>query len=315
MTNSDDTVRPLLGGGRSYFASMPYREKAELMRKATDWLSTLGIRYDSTRIDKYLRDLKRLNQARENDTVQELIDNEEFPSLVNSLFESSDVISIYQSLQSFSVGPLGQRLRDFVRGAEFANVESGDSIANRGRDVGFELYMASLFSRAGYELDFGTQADIVATDSDCTLIIECKRPRFDHSVRSNSKEAAKQIAMRLKSYDSGKKVFGIICLSGERVINPMNQLVTATDQVGINQFLEAKWLAFAESHEQDWRQPADPRLLGIMMLLRAPGSLADAKMMATCRFLGASSFQLPGKPGYHILDTIYAKLGTHLTDI
>lgn len=315
MTNSEDTVRPLPEGEQYFFAKLSFREKQKLMREATDWLSSQGIRYYQTRIGKYLKDLEGLIQAHENDTVQKLIDDGEFPSLVNSLFESSDVISIYQGLHPIAVGPLGKRLREFVRGAEFASSESGDSISNRGRDIGFELYMASLFSRAGYELDFGTQADIMASNSKCTLIIECKRPRFDHSVRSNSRAAAKQLTERLKAYDPRQNVFGIICLSIERVMNPNNQLANASDERNMDRFLKAEWQAFARKHERGWRYSDDPRLLGVTTLLRVPGILENPKMLATCRFLGAISLQAAGQSGHELLTSVNLKLAPHLTEI
>lgn len=72
MTGTSDTVRPANDGAQSLFAVMTFEEKEKLMHLATDWLASEGIPYYQTRIGKYQKDLRRLNDARESDKVQGL---------------------------------------------------------------------------------------------------------------------------------------------------------------------------------------------------------------------------------------------------
>ena len=199
MSEYKHTVRPLEGGTQFSFSTRTFQEKAVLAREAAKWLESFGITYYQTRIGKYLKDVEKLDAAHQAGTIQALLDKGEFVSLVNSLFESSELISIYEGLHSIAVGKLGQRLRDFVKETQFSTEESTQSSSNRARDIGFGLYVASLFARAGFDLDFGTDADLLAIDGTDSFFVECKRPQSDHSVRSNVRSAAKQIAKRLNT--------------------------------------------------------------------------------------------------------------------
>ncbi|HET9129791.1 MAG TPA: hypothetical protein VFO86_02520, partial [Terriglobia bacterium] len=161
MTEPENSLRPLQPRPRHFFAEFPIAAKKDKLKESVGWLSEQGVTYYQSRIGKYIRDIEYLVQVQEEGRLEDLDDEVRYVSIINSLFESSDVISIYEGLHPIVSGHLAKRLREFVRGAAFAHSETANSIANRGRDVGFELYLASLCARAGYEIDFGTTADVI----------------------------------------------------------------------------------------------------------------------------------------------------------
>ncbi len=302
------TVRPLGSAPQFSFSTRTFEQKAVLARLATEWLESFGITYYHTRIGKYLKDIEKLDNAHKTGTVQDLIHKGEFPTLVNSLFESTDLIAIYEGLQRVAVGRLAQQLHDFVKGTEFSIEESTHSHSNKGRDIGFELYMASLFARAGFDLDFGTDADLLAIDGAISYFVECKRPQFDHSVHSNVRAAGKQITRRLQHSKRTDSAHGIIALSISKIVNPDFKLLVASNEQNIDAKLIQESDAFFAAHQQHWRNFQEPGLLGVLLLLQIPAVVENHNLVTTCGFILGNNIVASGKPGYDLLVSVVERL-------
>lgn len=300
--------RPVGDDRQFSFSTRNYAEMEQQANTASDWLASLGIDYYKTRIGRYISDIRRLRHAHETNTLQVLTDNGEFPKLVNSLYESSELISIYEGLHPISSELLVARLRDFVKGTEFATSESTATSSNRARDVAFELFMASLFAKAHYQLDFGTEADLIANDDNNTYLLECKRPRSSHSVRSNVRAAAGQISRRLAKIAAKDCVYGIIAGSISRIINPEMKLVSASSESTIGSYFREISDNFVQEHHQHWSTLEEPRLLGVLLLLQTPAIIESVNVITTCNFIAGNNIVASGDAGLRLFKSMLGSL-------
>ena len=298
-----------MGDGAQFsFYTRPMTDRLTQLRTAADWLLSVGIDYYKSRIGKYLRDYERLNDALQNGSVKELIGRGGFPELVNSLFEADELIVIYEGLHSISTAHLIQRLRDFVKGTEFSSKELPSSSSNRGRDVSLELFTASLFARAGYQIDFSTNADLIAHDDHNTYIVECKRPQSDHSVRANIRGAVRQLTARIPSSEDEIPLHGIIVISTSKIVNPEAKLLVTSTEEGIDTDLTRVSDEFILKHQQHWLRIDNKRIIGVIMLLQLPAVIENRRVLTTCNLLSANNIWAAGKSGVEHLKSVVARL-------
>lgn len=96
---------------------------------------------------------------------------------------------------------------------------------NQPRNIQFELALASEWRHAGLSVKIG-DPDITLQIQDVCLLVECKRPFADHSIRSNLLAAAKQIGKKLES-QGDQAARGLIAISVSRVLNPGTRVFVA----------------------------------------------------------------------------------------
>ena len=308
MKNFKNTLRSVGNNPQFSFSKRTFEEKEQLMHLATDWLASLNIDYYKTRVGEYSRDIQRLNEAQQTNSVQKLLDKGKFPKHVNSLFELSEIIFIYEGLHPIADTRLTQRIRDFVKGTEQVTSESTKSMSTKGRDISFELFMASLFARAGYELDFGSEADLMAISTQHTFFVECKRPQSINSVRSNVRGAAKQIVKRLTGSKASSSSYGVIALSISKIINPDLELLVALNEQSINQRLINESENFIELNQHHWSNLKENKLIGIMTLLQTPAVVENHNMITTCNFLMGNNIIASGRFGLELLKKLADQL-------
>jgi hypothetical protein len=301
-------VHPLGAGPQFGFHTRSIDDRLAQMRTAADWLLSVGIDYYKTRFGKYLRDYERLNNALQNRSVRQLIDDGNFPELVNSLFEADELIAIYEGLHTMPTEQLSLRMRDFVKGSEFSSAELTKSSSNRGRDVGLELFTASLFARAGYLIDFGTTADLIACDNDSTYIVECKRPQSDDSVHGNVHGAARQISNRLRLFGNVNHAYGIIVISTSKIVNPELKLLVASTEASIESTLRSVSDEFIFRHQRHWLNIDNERIIGVIMLLQTQSVVESRKLLTTCNLLSANNVWASGQSGVDRLKSVAARL-------
>jgi hypothetical protein len=308
LTDLKNTVRHVGVDSEFSFSKSTFQEKATQIQRAADWLDSLGISFYRTRIGKYLKDIERLNTAYEKGSIQQLLDNGEFPQHVNSLFESSELIYIHEGLKTVSTEHLFPRLRDFTKGSEFVTAESTRSLSNKGRDIGFELFTASLFAHASFQPNFSTDADLMATNEMGTFFVECKRPQFDHSVRSNVRGAANQLNKRLTDPRNPEGAFGLIALSVSKIINPTQKLLVVSSEEVIHDMLGSESEIFINAQQQHWRKIENRRILGLIILIRTPAVIKSHSLLTTCNFVAGNNLLASGKAGLDLLISTVEKL-------
>lgn len=223
-----------------------YDELSLRLNAAVEWLSSVGARIESTRIQTYrksLDDLLRLYHA--NDVAE---GDRRRPEFINLLLEAHELLEIHKGLAGVTLpDALLPRIRMLVHGPESYPRENA-SASNAGRNAAFELLVASLIAQAGLPLNPMGTSDVSTTLGNRKLVIECKRPHSPSAAERNREKALKQLKKKYAGID-GARTRGIVALDMTRVLNQdfstrcysdpdeLNNWLNATMEQLLNQYL------------------------------------------------------------------------------
>lgn len=211
------------------FDTTNYRELANEINDACVWLSDHGLNYPRTRVGEYKRHLNEMADYWEKDRIEELLTLRDFPTLMNSCHEASELSYIYRGLSSYSDLSVTKKLQEFIKGPTLCTRENASS-SNRGRNIAFELHMAARFAAAGFSINMTSDADLIVSILDHEVFVECKRPQQNHQVNSNIKGALRQLEKRYPTATSPSQARGIIAFAIGKVFNPNLFILEAATQ-------------------------------------------------------------------------------------
>jgi hypothetical protein len=135
---------------------------------------------------------------------------------------------------------------------------------SEGRNIWFELAIAASWKLRGAVVRLG-EPDLELFCGDSKILIACKRPAAEHSVRSNIRGAVTQLNRTLNC--APPNVFGGIAISLSRILNPGDKYWSGNlEQLG--DLLHRKLITYA----QHWKSvDADPRVCSILFHAATPG--------------------------------------------
>jgi hypothetical protein len=130
--------------------------------------------------------------------------------------EIAELIYLYESLRDFEDPRLKSRFQSIIKGPELLQ----DDMTGDSRDIQFELQIAVLLFRVKInKLQFHSQHDLVCSLHHNPLVIECKRPRKNRTLRDAYAKAAHQIETSdLVSTNPNTK--GIVALDLTQIVVP-----------------------------------------------------------------------------------------------
>lgn len=263
------------------FDTAGYREVANGINDACEWLSDHGLDYPKTRVGEYKRHLNEMADYWEQGKIEELLKLRDFPSLMNSCHEASELSYIYRGLASYSGLSATRKLQDFIKGPTSSKDENASS-SNRGRNIAFELYMAARFASAGFAIDLTKEADIIVHVLNHEVFIECKRPQKNHQVHSNIKGALNQLERRYPTAKCPELARGIIAVAIGKVFNPDLRLMEASTAEALSEKLTVVNKAFIDHFEPKWRNPSDNRTIGTLVYLGIPAEIKSQNLLTNC---------------------------------
>lgn len=183
----------------------------EAMPNVMVWLKKNGIDAPKVRYARYIDHIGKFFSGGDKFTQEKL---EEFNVATECYKEISNIYYIFKSFQNEEQQGFIDRLKKTVAGQDLPEAGS----AGPSRNFLFELSVASMFSNAGYCIDFNSQTDVIARSENYEIYIECKKLSSDKKLEDNFKAAGKQLEREIGN--SGGKVRGIIfidvttCLEG-----------------------------------------------------------------------------------------------------
>ena len=264
----------------SRFSTRSYREMSNRVNGACEWLVDHGLAIEVTRIGEYRECLCTLAEHYDNGTLERLENAVEFPEMVNSVWEASELIRIHEGLRAVVSTDLDDKPSRFIKGPGKKSVSRKD---DPGRDVAFELGIAARFARAGFDVDFGTDADIKIPLPDCTLYLECKRPKSQAKVDRHVSASARQLRRRYASAGAGETPKGVLALSLSMVINPGGHLLVAETRSELDAKVRHHTDAFVKRHQHRWmkRVALDGSTLGVLLVLDLPTIIEERHLLST----------------------------------
>lgn len=175
-----------------------------------------GIKFEGSRVLKYTELLAAYRAAIERDEMEELVKSRGTAYLDQIYLEIAELIYLYETLRDFQDPRLKSRFQSIVRGPELL----ADDVTGDARDIQFELQIAALLFRVKVnKLQLHAQHDLVCSLYHNPLIIECKRPRKNRTLKNAYAKAAHQIETSdLLTKNPNTK--GIVALDLSQIVSP-----------------------------------------------------------------------------------------------
>jgi hypothetical protein len=247
-----------------------YREIIERLNALEVWLKNLGIATSPTRLGLYQRKLLALAEAHEAGAVDRLYSKADAREMILTFSEISEFEFIQEHLQSISDNcGLAEKLKEVISGPNLTRDEDPASSSNRPRNVLFELTVSASLAAAGLALLPAGTCDVAASFEAHTVLIECKRPQFEHQLNSAIKGGMNQLKTRMASVHGAN--FGILAISVSKALLQGRKLVTANTQQGVSVGIDSVVDAFIRAHKRTWNAKAPPGVIAVMIHFRASG--------------------------------------------
>jgi len=272
------------------FHIISFSEINNQLRDAIDWLKTFVPNITPTRFGQYQKDIEYLIKVLNENKLYLLNKPVSSSKIMNSLYEADEIIQIYEGLSNCGQTKyLKNKIPIFVKGPVEVNSEKESASAHMARDISFELFIASLFSSTSFKIDFSTEADLLITNSDYRLFVECKRPNSINSIRSNVKIASSQLKKRFNLFVDKENVYGIIFISVDNIINPNHSLIYTSDEYELTRMLESNMAAFIQNNKQHWNKIGDKKIIGIVAFFKSFGIYENKKLPLYIRYALANN--------------------------
>lgn len=223
------------------YTSDSYVEASAKLDQARVWLEGLGIDYSKTRVGKYKVLLSTLARYQLSNNLNEFIEEHSFPDWVNAIYESAELIRIYEGLNGRVDMDLSYRLRDSLKGHELFVLDKSD---RSGRDFSLELSIAAKFTSCGYFIDFGDDADLKVNIRNFVVYLECKRLKSKKKIQGRIKEGLKQLHRRYVKSKIPDRSRGLLVLSIAKIINAHLGLLEAENDQELGEIAFAHNRAF-----------------------------------------------------------------------
>lgn len=272
------------------FQTISFSEINNQLKDSIDWLKLFIPNIIPTRFGQYQKDIEYLINVLNENRLHLLNKPVSSSKIMNSLYEADEIIQIFQGLANYGqIGYLKNKLPVFIKGPFEVKSEVKSVNAHKARDISFELFIASLFSRTSFIVDFSTDADLLLKNNNFSLFIECKRPNSVNSIRSNIKIASSQLKKRFNVYTEKENIYGIIFISVENVINPNHSLIYTSDEYELTRMLDSKMDAFIQNNRKYWNKIKDNRIIGIIAFFKSFGIYENKKLPLYIRYALASN--------------------------
>lgn len=248
-----------------------YSDVGELIQRleaAVAWLDSYGGKTRNTRWHNYLHDLKAYAPAFQTRDFSKL----RTPSAVgfySSYFEADLLVRIHQAFNG-EPRPWLKRQMGYLRDGRSSYLAEG----GEARNYGFELWIAALFQRAGYAIDFDEHHDCGLRGCyDGFLTVEAKRPQTEGMLTRRIEEAIDQINRTVLTVPSCEGGVVAICL--DKILNKDFKLLQSTSSNLLSEIGESID-SVIDKQEARWKQDYhNKRCLGILFQVRLISTLDD----------------------------------------
>lgn len=227
--------------------SLHVSEHLDIMKKFSFWLKQMGINTSKCRISFYIKFLEELlineklnsseNKVDEIKSIEERIkeintklENIELNVPENEVLkkdyfgyvlrEVHELMWIYKGFKNRSPKGDAELFKTIIGGKKFSRNDT-DRTA---RNYQLEARIASYFLQAGYEVDLGIEADVIAHSDKDRYFIECKRLNSPSQVNARIKKAAKQLKKLKNNKPLQRRNFGIAVFDVTKLAYPHDGL-------------------------------------------------------------------------------------------
>jgi hypothetical protein len=255
---------PILKDGES-----PSREEL------VEWLQGLGIRSQTNRVLQLLSALEGDPMGKVSWKGQTVpLASVTFGELATALIELRDLIEIYYAFRSDNTAIFKDKLGAALSGPLTIVEESTEKPANTaGRNIMFELSLAAHWRLLGLDVEL-SDPDVILHVGDITFYVECKRPFSEHSVRSNLRDALRQLNRKL-SHAASTSHFGLVALSVTRILNKDAQYAAVRQYNSNSTLFYDQLVNFWQEHKRHVPKDCEPNITAVVLHLAVPTVVGD----------------------------------------
>lgn len=185
-------------------------------RDALSWYASQGIDVRINRFRTYEKLLLDMLALKLPESVQ-MYEKRYQLELVNAIYELDILIYIHKSLEGSNIPGLKQKIKAIRKGPDSYADEKGNK--NYGRNIVYELVVASTLYNCDYVPNISTLADVSTMIDGQTIFVECKRPQSNSNIEDLVKGGFDQLSDRLLNFVS-QKAYGILFISLDKLLNP-----------------------------------------------------------------------------------------------
>jgi len=220
-----------------------------------------------------------------------------------ALTEGSELAGILSFAKTVPAGAIKRKLVDVLQGPALPTAEGKNT--NLGRNVLFELNLASKLWRAGFSPILGEHPDILCRVNGRDIYIECKRPLSEKGVGPAYRRALFQLSTNLKGANSDAR--GVVALSLTRLLNPGDLVfMHQTEGAGVEGL--GDWLEQTAGRLcAGWREPR-PSTIGILWHVLTPGYVRRERLVVGAEQLNTQPTRPVDSRDYALFQRLFTKL-------
>lgn len=267
-----------------------YQELLDTLKDLDLWLCNLGLPKQANRIRVHTSNVRKLEEARENSTLDLLTKKHGNVQLMWSLVEAYEFKDIYTVLHNYALSSLGDKLKVALKGPADPTKETPSSSSNLGRNAMFELNLASRLLVGKVPVFLETNPDILCKIAQRNIYIQCKRPFYEKNIPRNISAASRQLTRDLNN-SGDKNARGIIAISVSHALNPGDKLFTAKTEHGMKRLAD-DIQALADTYSKSWKYIVDTRIIGILFHLITPAFIEDISLLTAAEQINIHSIAL-----------------------
>lgn len=241
-------------------------------------LNVAGLRVSTTRLDRYKKSFATIDKYVRENRLKELSDRVPSPTIVNDFHESQEILEACDQFDDLNQPGLRERLEKILSGVPELHKER----SSEPRNILFELVMAAMLKREGFEIHLDRIEDVSFDFFGRPWFMECKRIRSKRKLRERINEAAWQIGKRCDN-SQNSEAKGIIALDVSKLLNGGTRIFRCATldslKLAAEHLLEAFWVSEMSTLES----VQESRVLGVYLYLRMPGTIEQPAGLWTVR--------------------------------
>ncbi len=242
------------------------------LKAAVSWLEGLGIRVESTRFTRYLKELHDVLSDSERVARK---DDPQFELILEAFDSGAELVYIHREFHNKQSDEFLLRLREFAKGTYLQREESPRASSNRSRNHGFELYFGAQLSKAGFGVEFSDTADLQLASP--LFRFECKRPQSAGKVEANLKAARDQLG---RPVDRDESV-NVIALSVGKSLHGGSKFLHVGSEVQLSTAIDRMLVDLIKRNQHIWRGESFAHVAGVW--LHYSGMVAFSRVPAFVR--------------------------------
>jgi hypothetical protein len=221
-----------------------------------------------------------------------------------ALTEGSELAGILSFAKTVPAHTIKRKLLDVLQGPALPTAEGKNT--NLGRNVLFELNLASKLWRAGFSPILGEHPDVLCRVDGRDIYIECKRPLSENGIGVAYRRALYQLATDLKG-TTNPDARGVVALSLTRLLNPGDLVfMHPTEGAGVEGL--GDWLEqTAERLCSGWREPS-PATIGILWHVLTPGYVRRERLVVGAEQLNTQPTRPVDSRDHVLFQRLFTKL-------